>query len=331
MKKIVNVAEVADQGWNFIEDSYPHKDVYWKHYSANPRNWLERVVKRPKIGRYRACLQASIQLRNESSIVISHLPRTTHWQSKFMNMLNIKARHLAFSFNFTELPNRHTSVSMSDSFNRVECFVVYSEFERKLYSDYFGIPLEKIKMLHWAMNTPLVEENFIPIEGEYYCSIGGEGRDYKTLLLAFEKLKNLKLVIVTRPHTIEELTIPENVKVLYNIPSSKFWAVVKNSKAVLVPLKDENTACGHITLVGSMKLGKAIITSFSKGTDDYMLHNDNALVISAREVDQMIEAVRLFEKDEEQLITLGNNALAFSQKNCDLSNWVKFIHSFIEL
>ncbi|MCK5425376.1 MAG: glycosyltransferase [Emcibacter sp.] len=330
MKKIINVAEVADQKWNFIEDFYPDKDVCWKYYSANSKNWLERIVKRPKISRYMACMKASMQLRKKGGIVISHMPRTTHWQSKFMNMLNVKSRHLAFSFNFTELPNRRTRASMSDSFKRVECFVVYSEFERKLYSDYFRVPIEKIKMLHWAMETPQVDENFIPVKGSYYCSIGGEGRDYKTLLLAFEKLKDIKLVIVTRPHTIEGLSIPKNVKVFYNIPHSKFWAVVKNSKAVLVPLINENTACGHITLVGSMKLGKAIITTKSKGTEDYIFPNDNALVTPPGEVDPMVDAVKLLEKNGSLCKTLGDNALVFSNQYCDLSNWVKFIKSFIE-
>lgn len=329
MVEIVNVAEIAEPGWTFVQQFYPTDDSKWSFFSASPENWLERVVKRPKIGRYRACLQSLSQIKNSESVVISHLPRTSHWQSKIMNMLGAKARHLAFSFNFTDLPSQRTTVAMRESFNRIERFVVYSNYEIDLYSEYFQIPRDKFTMLHWAMEVPKCSEDYVPVVGEYYCSIGGEGRDYETLINVFRRLPHLKLVIVTRPYALQNLTIPDNITVLYNLPLDQFWAVAARSKAVAVPLRDNTTPCGHITLVGSMQLAKPVITTFSKATTDYVLDGENALVVPPQGEDQLIEAIDRLEKEAALREKISKNALAFSKQNCDLKNWVEFVRSFV--
>lgn len=58
MQNIINVAEIADQDWDFIERYYPPGKVDWKYYSASPQNIVERSITRPKIGRYKTLLAA---------------------------------------------------------------------------------------------------------------------------------------------------------------------------------------------------------------------------------------------------------------------------------
>lgn len=330
MQKIVNVAEIADQEWDFIEKFYPPNDIEWHYYSASSQNFVERSIKRPKIGRYRACIQATRQIKSPQDIVISHMPRTSHWQSKFMNMFNVNARHLAFSFNFTELPNKKTTAAMKNSFERIDKFVVYSEYEKKLYSEYFDIPFNKFEMLHWAMEKPSYDARFSIMDDEYFCAIGGEGRDYKTLLAAFSKLNDKKLVIVTRPHAMTGLEIPSNVIVLYNIPASECWAIAKKSKAVVIPLRDKYTPCGHITLVGAMQLGKAIISSVSKGTEDYLIHNENSLLVENNNSSDLAEAINILDGNDEIRNRIEQNASVFANDKFTLDCWVDFVKSFVE-
>ncbi len=330
MVKIVNVAEIADRDWTFVQRFYPADDSKWFFYSASPQNWLERAIKRPKIGRYRACFQSLSPLKDGQSVVISHLPRTSHWQSKIMKIFGVEARHLAFSFNFTDLPSPRTADAMKESFKRIERFVVYSNYEMGLYSDYFDIPRAKFTMLHWAMEQPKYCNDFIPVEGDYFCSIGGEGRDYETLINSFRKLSHLKLVIVTRPHSLKNILIPDNVTVLYNLPLDQFWAVAVNSKAVVVPLRDDLTPCGHITLVGSMLLAKPIVTTFSKATTDYVSDGKNALVVSPQDESQLIVAINQLARDKVLREEISENAASFAKEHCNLKNWVKFVHSFVK-
>lgn len=332
MKRAINVAEIAGRNWNFIEDFYPsqNSNVEWHYYSATSKNLLEKLISRPKISRYRACLQSTLQIHNKDDVVISHMPRMTHWQSVFMKTLGRNNPHIAFSFNFTELPGSPLRSAMIKSFSRVDSFVVYSQFERNLYSEYFEIPIEKIHMLHWAMDKPNVDEEFIPMDDSYYCAVGGEGRDYKTLILAFERLKHLNLVIVTRHYAMDGLKIPSNVKVFYNLPNDKFWGVVDKSKAMIVPLRDDNTACGHITLVGAMKLRKPIVTTFSHGTTDYISANENGLICPPQDVDCLVDAIETLEFNPHLSGKLGEHGYEFASEYCNPIVWAKFIHRFID-
>lgn len=336
IKKVINVAEMAGKSWNFIERFYPEKtaqfpdDISWKYYSGSAMNIIERVISRPKISRYRACFQASNAIASERDVVISHLPRTSHWQSVFMHMRGKKNPHMAFAFNFTDLPTGRMHYAMKKSFCRIDQFVVYSQFERERYAEYFNIPIEKIQMLHWAMEKPVIDEGFLPCEGSYYCAVGGEGRDYKTLISAFKDLPQHKLVIVTRPNTLDGVEIPLNVQIFYNLPSKKFWGLVDKSKAVIVPLVSKETACGHITLVGAMKLGKAIVTTYSYGTTDYIIDNENGLVVQAQQASELVAAVQKLESSPALIQTFGQNNRAFAKKYCEPSVWASYIQGFIE-
>jgi glycosyltransferase involved in cell wall biosynthesis len=333
MKKIVNVAELSGKKWNFIERFYPvdtKMDLHWKYYSGVASNIIERFFTRPKLSRYRACLQANLALSSPDDIVISHMPRTTLWQSIFMSLLGKKQRHLAFSFNFTHLPRGKTHQAMIKYFKKVDRFVVFSNFERKRYREYFDIPIEKIDMLHWAMETPKINNDFITPIDNYYCAVGGEGRDYPTLIETFKQLPKQHLIIVTRPNTLDGIEIPPNVFVFYNLPSEKFWAIVDGSKAVIVPLINDTTACGHITLVGAMKLGKAIITTFSEGTTDYIVHKQNGLVVPPRDISALHNAISSLENNPSFVEGLAKNNKIFTEQFCDPSTWAQYIKQYIE-
>lgn len=332
---IINVAELAGKNWDFIERFYSQPKtpeapaIAWKYYSGVANNLIERCITRPKISRYRACLQATCAIANNRDIVISHLPRTSHWQSVFMRLSGKKNPHLAFAFNFTDLPQGKMHHAMKKSFRHIDHFVVYSEYERKKYADYFEIPIEKIHMLHWAMETPKTDNAYTPPHQQYYCAVGGEGRDYKTLINTFRLLPEQHLTIVTRPNTIHVTDIPNNVTVFYNLPSQHFWRIVEKSKAVIVPLINEDTACGHITLVGAMRLGKAIITTQSQGTSDYVIDNYNGLIVESNNCNAIKNAVLQFESDPALINTLSQNSIAFTQKHCEPTLWANHIEAFI--
>jgi glycosyltransferase involved in cell wall biosynthesis len=264
----------------------------------------------------------------KNDIVISHLPRITHWQSVFMKKLSCNNPHLAFSFNFTKLPERYYHSAMIKSFSRVDEFVVYSNYERKLYSEYFEIPKDKIHMIHWAMDIPNTVDMNLPFNN-YYCAVGGEGRDYKILLDIFKSFKNINLIIVTRPNALKDHKIPSNVKIFYNLTNEEYWGVVKKSKAVIVPLLDSNTSCGHITLVGAMKLKKAIITTFSHGTIDYVCDNKTGFVTSPQDTSSLKKAIEAIESDQELRERFAKYNYDFANKYCDPELWANYVYRFI--
>ncbi|MES2888578.1 MAG: glycosyltransferase family 4 protein [Pseudomonadota bacterium] len=329
MQKVVNVAEIAEPDWNFVESQYTGPAVDWRYFAANPRNALERSVRRPKLGRYRACWQATRALSAPDDVVISHLPRTTHWQSHFMRAMGRDQRHMAFAFNFTDLPEGRSRASMSRTFQRVDRFVVCTDFERQLYADHFQLPIERFELLHWAIDTPEIDPSFAVPWPRYYSSAGGEARDFKTLLQAFEKLPHLKLVIVTRPQALAGLRIPPNVHVFHNLPHAQFWTVVGRSEALIVPLRDSQTPCGNISLVGAMTLSRPLVSTLTEGTRDYAHHERNALVTAPGDVAAMTQAIARLEEEPALRQRLGAEGKAFAQEHCDPRRWAEYIQAYV--
>ena len=263
-KWVVNVSDLTAPGAKFVE--LP-RDVRRLDYSGLPRNAVERLISRPKISRYRAALEAVFAAKGRP--IISHLPRMTAAVSSFQSLTGRRSPHLAFSFNFTDLPGGAARKYLSRSFLSVDEFFVFSAYERGLYSDHFALPSERFTRLIWTQDPPPVSSNPSPLAlNSYVSAIGGEGRDYETLIAAAEKLQDIEFVIIARPYNSLP-RVPANVRVLVNVPLEQTWRMAVDSSCMVVPLKTRTTCCGHITLVAGELLGIPLISTFSEATREY--------------------------------------------------------------
>ena len=330
--KIVNCAEKIDtEDWNFLEDEMENLDIDWDFFINSPMNWLERKVTKPKISRYRACLQTVINARRKkANLMISHLPRATCWTSIFANFLSVKIPHMAFSFNFTDLPTGKSQMLMSYAFQSVDRFVVYSSAEKRLYSEYFAIDPSRFDVLPWAMEQP----EFFPaqpiLQGEYICSVGSEGRDYETLALAARQLPDIPLVVVARSESVTGINFPDHVKILTDVPAKEFWNVVRFSRLSVLPLRDRETNCGHISIVGAMMFGKPVVTTYSHGTTDYIVSDINALVSEPRDVDGLVKNISQLWNGTDLHSKFSNNTQRIALEHHQLDNWVRYLKQYFQ-
>lgn len=328
--KIINCAEIADKDWTFLKDRIKSLNIAWYFHSATPNSWLERVVRRPNLARFRSCILTALQAKFlRADFIVSHLPRTTVWVAIFSWILGVKARHLAYSFNFTELPTGKMKAIMMFAYSKVDRFVVYSTAEKSLYSGYFNIPENRIDVIKWSMDVPHFDGRFQESPGEYVCAVGGEGRDYDLLLEVAEALKEVTFIVVARSNSIVDKILPPNVHLYINIPVYEYWNIVAKSKFVIVPLKTATTNCGHITIVGSHLLLKPVVSTISSGTSDYLENGMNSLLSPVRNVDAMCENIRSLWSDKELLKKL-EVAITKKNKEYNLENWVEYFEKYIQ-
>jgi hypothetical protein len=261
---IVNVSELTAPGEPFVELPPGIERV---DFSGLPRNAAERLVRRPRLSRYRAALEAVFASRGMP--IISHLPRMTAAVSTFQSLVGRSAPHLAFSFNFTELPSGVGRSYLTQAYRRIDEFFVFSAYERKLYSEYFSLPEERFTRLIWTQAPPVVAKEPSPFaRNSYVSAIGGEGRDYATLIAAAERLPDIDFVIIARPYN-RLPRLPANVRLMTNVPLEGTWRIAMESSCLIVPLKTTTTCCGHITLVAGELLGIPVISTFSEATREY--------------------------------------------------------------
>ena len=146
---------------------------------------------------------------------------------------------------------------------------VNSEELRDLYLKSFKIRPDQLYVLHdcWA---PTYEQRKPSVEGEDYVFSGGEAaRDWDSLLKVARKLSEVKFEVVARKmNWPSNRDVPPNVQVFFDLDETSFYAMVKKSRLVLLPLKGKVTA-GLIVLIRAILLGKLVVTTDVAATKSY--------------------------------------------------------------
>src|SRR5262249_6525758 len=146
--------------------------------------------------------------------------------------------HVAFAFNFTDLPTGPRLVLMRRAFRTVDRLIVFSSFERDLYGDYFGISKNRIDVIPWRVQDPRVQRQRsqrasdaaaeCPAgSAENIAAVGSQGRDYGTLFEAMQLLPHIRLIVVASAQNLQGLEAPPNVEVRQNIPLAEAESILR--------------------------------------------------------------------------------------------------------
>ena len=118
--RVVNLSEM-DPSWNWLGSSTEWSEpLDWTHSSVRSVAVPEWIPRETTWRRIIAAWRAAMWLRRKMSILVSHGPRMTMYGSLALSSQFKRRRHLAYSFNFTELPQGVTRKLMSATFKSVD-------------------------------------------------------------------------------------------------------------------------------------------------------------------------------------------------------------------
>lgn len=328
---IVNLSELAPQ-WNWVSAAFRDTGQTWRHVSTQSFNLPAWLPRHTTLARLHAARQAVKCLGYGPSVLVTHGPRPAMYGALMAGRQIHHHRHLAFSFNYTELPAGMARRLMARAFRSIERFVVFSELERGIYADHFDLPLERFDMLHWGAQPPCIDPDAPPLErGDYLCALGSQGRDYKTLLLAMRRLPRLRLVIVAAPENLVNLEIPANVSVKMNLPLGQAMNILAHSRFMVLPLRGARVPCGHVTMVSAMHSGKAVIATDSAGLNDYIVPQVTALTCPAQNAAAMSAAIMAMHDDPAMSLRLGLAGQRFARKHCTEESIIEYMRRFLQV
>ena len=314
--KIINVSDFPIE-WCWLKQELKELSHESVHYGSLSIKSPRLTPKRASLNRAIIALKAVRELKKEPSILVSHSPRPTFYCANLAKVLSPDTPHLAYSFNFTDLPTGFQRKAMVRAFKQPTRFVTFSTDERQLYADYFDMPIELIDMQHWSVNAPKIDlDSPQVVTGDYICALGSQARDYKTLLLAMKKLKHIKLVVVATEENMKGLEIPENVTVYSNIPYTKAFNILTHSQFMVLPLRDSVVPCGHGSIVSAMFHKKAIIITDSSGVYDYIKNEETGLFYEALNADDLAQKIAYMWEDAAKLKSLTDASYQFALDNC---------------
>ncbi len=313
---IVCCSEIVDPNWRWIEAHLP--DTEMKLELVRPTRSIFSWLNRFNFDRLRTSLTAiRVARRSRARILVTQGPTLAAWCALIARIIGFRIPILAHSFNFTALPGPLKRSVFRLAFSSIERFVVYSKVEREIYSKCFGIPLDRFDFVRWGVRTPTVSTLRGQAEvAEYVSAIGGNARDYRTLIDAAWILPDIRFSLVVRPDSLTGLKLPPNVTVYTNIPLDQTMEVLSRSRFMVLPLINSEVPCGHVTLVAAMHLGKAFIITDSLGIRDYVRDGENAIAVTAGSAEGLARATRRLWQDQDLCERLGENGRLFAAMNC---------------
>ncbi len=314
---VVNVVPFSIDGWRWFE-SHTADQIRWEFFGPGRMTWPERKLRWSSLALTRGCHRAvRFADRQGAKLLISHDPKATYRCAEVNRRLKRPIPHLAWSFNFAALPKGIKRRLMTAAFRDVDRFIVFSTMERELYANYFNLPIDRFTTIHWAMGPLAMNPPDRPtIAGDYICSLGGNARDYPTLMAAMAQLPDIPLVAVVRPDNLQGLTVPPNVTIRTNIPFPDAINILNYSRFTVVPLIGSEVPCGHVTIVVAMQFGVAPIVTRSTGLDDYAIPDQTAVTYQAHNAADLARQIRRLWDDQALTQTLGANGRQFFADHC---------------
>lgn len=325
---IISTTDLMGTEWTFLQSLCPEGDLTFETRSGLPRNALERRIRRPAIAHWRGAMEAALSARRRKNAVLaSHLPEMAAATNIMRRRICPRVPQIAFAFNFTDLPQGERLAFFRDGLRGIDEFVVHSRYERELYAEAFDLPEERFRFVPWAMGTPGrtpdLKPGMVP-STDYFAAIGGEGRDYRLLAQVMRSRPALQAVIVARPYSVAGIDFPANVRVFTNLPGPDTWRIANESRGMIVPLKSDRTACGHITLVGSQLLGLPLVITQSRGVSDYVADGETARVVPAGDAAAMGAALDWIVANPAEAAAMADKARLKAATRSSRAIWLAY-------
>lgn len=158
--------------------------------------------------------------------------------------------------------------------------------------------------------------------GPFVLSVGNDVmRDYETLAEAVDGL-----AVKVRVHTTRSISrrVPGNMEVISTwISYEDLRELYASTRCVVVPLRDAIHASGVNAVLEAMAMAKGIVISDSAGIADYVMPDDNALVVPVGDAGALRAAIVRLVESPEVATQLGRNARDFCDTHCNLVIYAK--------
>ncbi|MEN9904617.1 MAG: hypothetical protein RLZZ555_1182 [Pseudomonadota bacterium] len=330
---IANHSHLSPQ-WRWLEPRLDSAALSWSQHSSLQQPRLHDIpLLGTRLARLLAAQSAVAQASaTDRALLVSHGPRPAWYAARLAQWRGRgDLPHLAFSFNFTELPGGWIRREMARAFASIDRFTVFSSLERKLYADYFDLDPARIDMLHWGVQPP--EAATLPrppVSGRYVCAVGSQGRDYQTLLRAVRQLPRIPLHLVVHPENLRGLELPANVTVHASVPNAVANGIIAHAALMVLPLQHERVPCGHVTAVTAMHLGVPIVATDSAGLHDYLRDGQTAMLVPPHDPDAMARSIQSAWEDADPAKKLASRALRFAQAHCTEDTILQYLRAYLD-
>lgn len=234
----------------------------------------------------------------------------------------IAARHeplvarplVAWCFNLGALYGGPRAWIARTALRHVDRIVVHSRGEIARYGEWLGLERDRFRFVRLQRAAiPITEAE--DVERPFVLAMGSARRDYATFLEAVRAAR-LPAVIVAARHALEGLEIPSHVDVRSGLSEDDCRRLAQRARVNVIPVVNEETASGQVTLLEALRMGRAVVATRSIGSEDYVEHDQSGLLVEPRSAHELREAIERVWQDAALRARLGAAASRFAQEHC---------------
>ena len=235
-----------------------------------------------------------------------------------------RARIILGSFIFTDRHSSYLNIVRRFYYGLVLSFVdraiVHSRVEVQRYQEIFHGLGVKFCFVPWGTtigdrDSLLGKYKNHDQRKTYIVAAGRSGRDYNTLLQAFQGLDAYLRVVSNYIPEMARAKIDPRVEILTSCFGEEYMREIIGSTIVVVPLAVADISAGQMVVVQSMGLGKAIIVTDTPTIRDYVVDGQNGVLVPMGDANAMRAAIQDLLQNPEKRARLGTNARATFDAN----------------
>ena len=200
--------------------------------------------------------------------------------------------------------------------------VVQSEYDKTFYSKLLHKTPAKVIYFHYCLGEVPTNDKYGK-DQDYIFTGGFSNRDYECL---FKTAKNIKHNFIIICSSLNKLPFrAENVCILRDVDFDVFNGYLKNSKMVIIPIKYETGASGHMLALSAMFFKKPIVYADALCISDYFKPNVTGVSYRRGDAFDLVEKIEDLLSNSQKRTELGNVAYKEYREVYHISNYYRFL------
>jgi glycosyltransferase involved in cell wall biosynthesis len=208
----------------------------------------------------------------------------------------------------------------------IDQYVVYSSRQREFIHHRFGVPLDRIALSTFMVDTRFFDPGAVDAAPRrMVCTAGLERRDYDTFIEAVDGLDVDVVIAAASPwskqaDSTRDRSLPPNVEIR-RLDLFELRELYAAAEFVVMPLHEVDFQAGITTILEAMSMGLAVVCTRTAGQTDTIVDGETGRYVPVGDANALHDAVESLLDDPDGARRLGVAARAWVVEHADIERY----------
>ncbi len=216
----------------------------------------------------------------------------------------------------------------------IDHVIVYSTVQQRLLEGLAGFGTSKVSLLGFGVDEEFFQAAPPAVGSRSICSVGLEGRDYRTLIDAVTGLDiDVEIAAGSRWATGQDFVadeLPSNVTMLPFLNQVELRDLYRRSRLVVIPLHQRDFQAGVTSIIEAMASSRALVYTRTEGQTDVVRDGVTGVPVAPADVAGLRTAICELFDDPDRAEELGPSGRDRVERHFTLDRYIRQIGQIVE-